>query len=250
MGIETAAAKGAETAGKTAGNSGNPSGQATDSSGNKKEEPKVYTEAQFQEKLKEAQQSIRKGETKRVEGLQAEVATLKTSLETAEGQIEDQTVLKAQIKKLHEEIEGGIPDEGKDAINKYLKKLADLTEAETRGMKGLKKMDDELKTYKKTDLQSLIDGVLSDPAFTGDKDELQRLGSKEAIKVYAYDHRDPTKAKTPDKAADAKGDGTETATVDQKTLPGPDEPVGHAGGSFKTEQQALDERYPTMAKQK
>lgn len=167
------------------------------------EEPKLYTETELKAKLSEQQSKIRK----ELQPLRDKITVLEADKSSLEAQVEDVEVLNETIKKLHTEIEEGLPAEGKDAYDKYIKKLANLTEAEIRTRKDTKVKDDELSKYRKTDLERTAESLAA--KFGVEKESLMDCKNETEMKAKAAELYDPAKVT---KAAETKQETTQETT--------------------------------------
>lgn len=113
----------------------------------------IYTEAQLQEKIKEEQSKIRKGESAHYKSLETENQELKAAKSALELQVEDVKVLKAQIAELHDLKTEDLPKEAKD----YLKLKATLTEQITRNKSEVDTLKGRLNTYETADKDTLVE---------------------------------------------------------------------------------------------
>jgi len=191
----------------------------------------VYTEAQLQGKLSAQQSKIRK----EIQPLKDEIVALKAAKSALEATMEDIEVLKETVAKLHGEIEDGLPEDAKEAVNKYLKKMATLTESEKRMAKDWKSKEEELSQYRKSDLEKLADTLVL--TFGVSKEDLDYTDAK-SMRASAVEHFDPAKLTTATQSSPEA-----EATPDK--LPSPDT-TSRGVVADPTESQKLKERYPTM----
>ncbi len=215
---EIAAVRGTEVAGKAAGNSGQSSDQGNQNSGaGKKEE--LYTEAQLQAKIKEAQVKIRTGQATAISNIQKEIDALRTEKAALETQIEEQTVLKETIADLHGKLEEGISDDAKAEFNRWAKERSAIREERIRGSKDFKTMQEKLSKYEKSDREKMAETLSAESGVS--KEELMTCLDETAMKAYAYDHRD-TSVKAPEKVAEPE--------VVAEKMPPLEIPASQAGG--------------------
>jgi hypothetical protein len=163
----------------------------------------IYTETQLQEKIKEAQSNIRKGEGERYKKLETEFLTLKADKLALESQVEDIEVLKEQIATLHDLKTENLPAEAKE----YIKLIASQKENEVRGLKTLKPLMDRLGKYENSAKETLVNDLSVDTGL-----------SKETLMKFSVEHlkemQDTRATKT-----ETKGDETKVAEPVAETKP-------------------------------
>jgi len=160
----------------------------------------IYTEAQLQEKIKEEQSKIRKGESERYKNLETENRELKAANSALELQVEDVKVLKAQITELDELKTEGLPKEAKD----YLKLKATLTEERIRGKSELDSLKTRLATYETDNKNTLVERLA------------ERTGMKrEMLSKLPLEHLKSLDADIPEQKKEAKTE----PPADTKQLP-------------------------------
>ena len=223
-------------AGDGAGNSAGAS--APGNKGSENSDPKTVTQKELDAKLSDQQSKIR---TKEVQPLRDEIAQLKTDAAVLQGQIEDVEILKETIAKLHTELEEGSPEDAKEAIAKYTKALATLTEKEKRLDSKYKPEIKELSELRKDKIAVLAKEI--SPTFGVPVEDLIKASEgansySEAVKnvrAYAAENYDAAKVKAPNA-------GSSTQEGSKPANPEPD--IKSGGVQMKeTEEQFLRKMY-------
>ncbi len=178
-----------------------PAGNAHTPAGNE-EEPKLYTESQLQEKLKEQQSSLRKGFEKERKAFEIKLSEANEELASLQAKDLDIEALKKINKRLQDEIDEGLPEDAKEAKDKYLKKMAVLTESETKGWKGLKSTVEELDRYRKEALRPKAQAYADE--YGVDVEELMKLSDEDSMIVYAVKNRNPENIKNRESVQEQK----------------------------------------------
>jgi hypothetical protein len=91
------------------------------------------------------------------------------------------------VAKLHGEIEDGLPEDGKEAANKYLRKLATITESEVRQGREYRRLESKLKGYEKEELEEEAQKLATKHGI--ELNELLVFSDVRDMKAYALDHQ-------------------------------------------------------------
>jgi formate dehydrogenase maturation protein FdhE len=185
----------------------------------------IYTEAQLQEKIKEAtakeMSQLRKGESERYKKLETDFLTLKAEKLELEGRVEDVEVYKAQIAELDALKTADLPTEAKA----YTKLMASLKENETRGLKEVKSLKERLEKYEATDKETLISNLATKLSIS--KDTLNKFPI-EHLKDLATEA--DSKPETKVDETKVESDTTKTEPIDK--MPAPETGAIQSGGGL------------------
>ncbi len=174
-----------------------------------KDAPK-YTESQWS-KMRQSMQ-------KRINELEVEKRTLSSQSEALES---DNDSLKETVVSLKQEVDDGLPEEAKDVVSQYRKKLSDLVKKEAEHKQEKSKWESRMKEIDESDRMELAQ-TLSDKFGVG-FDVLLEQSNPEKMKAYAVDNFDPSMITKKETSQESEGE-----KLDKPVLP------GAGGGGTKT----------------
>ena len=199
-----------------------PAGDAT-----LEDKPK-YTEKQWGEMRKKMQAQINDQKTDKV-ALQNRIDELE----------ENEAVLKNKIVKIQEEFDGELPQEAKEVVAQYRKRLDELSSWEHKQKKEFKAYERQISQREDSERQTLASELSA--KFGIDVEDLLNCEDPKSMRAYAAEHFDPAKIKPAEPVQQPNPQNIQQDKLQKPIVPGATPAAGE-----KTDAQRLAERYPTM----
>jgi len=205
---------------------------------------KLYTEAELQAKLSEAQRTFHRSEVQplrdQIKTMQTERTALESQLSESESNVE---ALKSTVAELHNTIEEGLPEDAKEALKKWGSAHTDYAKKVAQLKREYSVKDKEYESQRERVLEIDAKELLAKYPNSGVSVEtLVAQGNQKDMKLYLYDYLDNTGWKPAAPASQGQ------ATIPEPTPEALPRPGGTAegGGTEKSDEQIYREMYPSM----